>query len=82
MKPSIVRAPIAVTVDGELLLNLTALDVAANPHALAEALQRTDDAVFVGVRLSAKEARTLLRDLALVLPNVTDRVAVHRLRRR
>ena len=74
------QAPAALTSEGDVVLNLTAMDVPPRVADLARALLRVNGAVFVGVCLPAKEARLLLRELALVLPNVTDPAAARRRR--
>jgi hypothetical protein len=78
----VARAPVALTSDGDVVLNLTAMDVPARAIALAEALRTIEGTVFVGVCLPAREARLLVRDLGLVLPNVTDPAAMRRRRAR
>jgi hypothetical protein len=78
----IIRSPVAITVDGDIILNLTQLDVPARLPAILAALRSVPGPFFVGVSLSAAEVRRFQRDLDLVLPNVTAPIIGQRLRRR
>lgn len=79
---TIVKSPVAVTVDGDIILNLTELDVPARLATIVAAMNSVPGALFVGVCLSPAEARRFERELALVLPNVTGPIIGRRLRRR
>ncbi len=78
---TIAKAPVAVTVDGDIILNLTELDVPARLPAILAAMRSVSGPFFVGVVLSERERRQLQRDVDLVLPNVTGPIIGHRLRR-
>ena len=65
------RALLAVTNEGEVLLNVARFDV---PKKIEESVRfalRQRGAVFIGVALSPAEVRRLLDEAAMVLPNVT-----------
>ncbi len=68
MRPS--RSPVAVTLDGEVVVNLLELDVNPDPEEIISALRRQRGRVFVGVVLSGREMKRLLREVDLVFPNV------------
>jgi hypothetical protein len=82
MTTTICRSPVAVTIDGDIILNLTELDVPARLAAITAAMNTVHGALFVGVCLSPAEARRFEHELALVLPNVTRPIIGQRLRRR
>jgi hypothetical protein len=82
MKARVLRAPLAVTSEGDVLLNVVELDVAADVASVVRALAGVDGYVFVGVMLRRDEARGVLRDVAMLLPNVTGPVGSRRRRRR
>jgi hypothetical protein len=82
MSQRILRAPLALTSDGAVLLNVVELDVRAVPDALLRAALQQRGAVFVGVALDRHEVRKLSRDVALVLPNVVMPIVGGRLHRR
>jgi hypothetical protein len=75
------RSPVAITVDGDIILNLTELDVPARLPAILAAMRSVSGPFFVGVVLTERERRRLQRDLGLVLPNVTGPIIGRRLRR-
>ena len=78
---TVVEAPVAVTTDGQVVLNLTAFDVPARLPAILAALRTVRGPFFVGVVLNGRERQQLQRDLGLVLPNVTGPIVGRRLRR-
>jgi hypothetical protein len=82
MRPHIIRSPVAITVDGDIILNVTLLDMPARMPAILAALRSVSGPFFVGVCLSRAEVRRFQRDLDLVLPNVTAPIIGQRLRRR
>ena len=82
MRARVLRAPLAVTSEGDVLLNVVELDVHADVASVARALAGVDGYVFVGVMLRRYEARGVLRDVAMLLPNVTGPVGSRRRRRR
>jgi hypothetical protein len=65
------RAPIAVTSDGDVLLNVARFDVPKRIEETVKMAVRQRGALFVGVVLSAAEVRRLLDETAMILPNVT-----------
>jgi hypothetical protein len=65
------RAPLALTSDGEVLLNVARFDVPKKIEEVVLMALRQRGAIFIGVALSSVEARRLLDDAAIVLPNVT-----------
>jgi hypothetical protein len=65
------RAALAVTSEGEVLLNLARFDVPKKMEDIVRAALRQRGAVFIGVSLSAAEVARLLDEAAMVLPNVT-----------
>jgi hypothetical protein len=73
---------LAVTSEGDALLNVVELDVHADVASVARALVGVGGYVFVGVMLPRDEARGVLRDVAMLLPNVTGPVGSRRRRRR
>lgn len=75
----ILRAPIALTSEGDLVLNVLELDLPAELEIDGLGTHRAH--FFVGILLGREEVRTLMNDLALVLPNVTAPIAGARLRR-
>jgi hypothetical protein len=82
MSRRIVRAPIALTIDGAVLLNVVELDVRAVPDQLLGAALQQHGALFVGVALDPHEIQTLSRDVAFVLPNALMPLVGRRLYRR
>jgi hypothetical protein len=65
------RAPIAVTSDGDVLLNIARFDVPKRIEEIVKMAVRQRGAVFIGVVLSKTEVARLLDETALILPNVT-----------
>jgi hypothetical protein len=65
------RAPIGVTSDGDVLLNVACFDTPTNLEEIVRLAVRQRDAVFIGVALSPAVVRRLLDEAAMVLPNVT-----------
>lgn len=69
--PRLVHTPLALTGEGQVLLNLTQLDLPRSPPALLQAALELRATLFVGMVLTASEQDRLLRDLALLVPNAT-----------
>ncbi len=65
------QALLAVTSDGEVLLNVGRFDVPKKIEEILRLALRQRGAVFIGVALSPAEVRRLLDEAAMVLPNVT-----------
>ena len=65
------RALLAVTSEGEVLLNVARFDVPKKIEDIVRTALRQRGAVFIGVALSPAEVRRLLDEAAMVLPNVT-----------
>jgi hypothetical protein len=75
------RAPLAVSSDGNVLLNVARFDVPKKIEDIVRTALRQRGAVFIGVALSAAEVRRLLDEAAMVLPNVTGPLVGRRQRR-
>ncbi len=75
------RAPLAVTSDGDVLLNVARFDEPKTVEEIVRLAIRQRGAVFIGVALSPAEARRLLDEVAMVLPNVTAPMEAQRQRR-
>jgi hypothetical protein len=82
MSRAVVRTPLAVTSDGEVLLNVGELDVRHAVNALVRLAKAEPGAVFIGVVLGRREVQRLLRDVRLILPNATLKVVGRRIGRR
>jgi hypothetical protein len=65
------RAQLAVTSDGDVLLNVARFDVPKKIEEIVKMALRQRGAVFVGVVLSPAEVKRLLDEAAMLLPNVT-----------
>jgi hypothetical protein len=76
------RAPLAVTSDGDVLLNVARFDEPKKIEEIVRMAVRQRGAIFIGVALSPTEARRLLDDAAMVLPNVTGPIVGRRQRGR
>jgi len=75
----ILRAPIALTSEGDLVLNVLELDLPVELEI--DGLSTRRGHYFVGVLLTREEVRAVMNDLVFVLPNVTAPIAGARLRR-
>ena len=75
------RAQLAVTSDGDVLLNVARFDVPKKIEEIVKMALRQRGAVFVGVVLSPAEVKRLLDEAAMVLPNVTGPMVGRRQRR-
>jgi hypothetical protein len=75
------RAPLAVTTDGTVLLNLAAFDAPKHIETLVKLAAAQPGAVFIGVALTASEVAHLVDQTRRILPNVTGPMAVRRQRR-
>lgn len=78
IRPS--RAPLAITLDGEVVLSFLELDVEPETDEIIAALRRERGRVFVGVVLSSREVKRLVREVDLVLPNALLPILGGRLR--
>ena len=65
------RAPLAVTSNGDVLLNVARFDVPKKVEEVVRMALRQRGAVFIGVALSPAEVRRLLGEAAMLLPNTT-----------
>ena len=75
------RAQLAVTSDGDVLLNVARFDVPKKVEEIVRMALRQRGAVFIGVALSPAEVKRLLDEAAMVLPNVTGPMVGRRQRR-
>ncbi len=80
MSRVIARAPLAVTSDGDVLLNVAGFDEPERIEEIVRMALRQRGAVFIGVALSRAEARRLLDEVAMVLPSVTTPMEARRQR--
>ncbi len=71
MSRRIHRAELAVTTSGAVLLNLVTIDGTLDLAELLKLAVSQRGEVFVGVVLGPSEIKSLVRNVALVLPNVT-----------
>jgi hypothetical protein len=76
------RADIALTSDGDVLLNVVALDAPLTLDGLIREAARQRGAVFVGVVLGPQEVRRLIDEMGPILPNITTRIAGPRIWRK
>jgi hypothetical protein len=74
-------APMAVTSDGSVLVNVMQLDVGCDPTEAVRVLLKLHHEVFVGVVVRKGHRRTLMRDVDDALADVVGRLGP-RLRRR
>ena len=74
------RAELAVTTSGAVLLNLVTIDGTLDLAELLALAVAQRGEVFVGVVLAPSEIKSLVRNVALVLPNVTMPLVGGRLR--
>jgi len=65
------RAQLAVTSDGDVLLNMARFDMPKRIEEIVRMALRQRGAIFIGVALSPAEVRRLLDESAMILPNVT-----------
>jgi hypothetical protein len=75
------RAQLAVTSDGDLLLNVARFDMPKRIEEIVRMALRQRGAVFIGVVLSPAEVKQLLDEAAMVLPNITGPMVGRRQRR-
>lgn len=78
MSRAVCGAELAVTSDGELVLNVRALEGSTKLEALVRQAGQQPGAVFVGVVLTPKEAQNVVNELSRILPNATRLVAAKR----
>jgi hypothetical protein len=74
------RAQLAVTSDGEVLLNVARFDMPKKVEEIAGMALRQRGAIFIGVVLSPAEVRRLLDEAAMLLPNATGPIVGRRQR--
>jgi hypothetical protein len=65
------RAQLAVTSDGDVLVNVARFDMPKKVEEIVKMALRQRGAIFIGVALSPSEVKRLLDEAAIVLPNVT-----------
>ena len=65
------RAQLAVTSEGDVLLNVARFDVANRVEDVVRMALRQRGAIFIGVALSPAEVTRLLDEAAVLLPNAT-----------
>jgi hypothetical protein len=82
MSSRVCRAELAITSEGEVLLNVLALDDVSTLDRVLQLARRQPGAVFVGLALSPSERRLLTRGVRMILPNATAPVAGRRFRAR
>jgi hypothetical protein len=71
MSRTIDRAPLAVTSDGTVLLNVARFDVPRRIEEIVRVAMSQRGVVFIGVALSPAETKRLLKEVALILPNAS-----------
>jgi hypothetical protein len=76
------RAPLAVTTDGTVRVNLATFDAPKHIDTLVKLAAAQPGAVFIGVALTPAEVAHLLDETRRLLPNITGPMAVRRQRRR
>ena len=76
------RADLAVSTEAAVLLNLAPFHPELDLSGVLERAVDEPGAVFIGVVLLPKEVGRLVREVGLVLPNVTGPLGGRRLRRR
>lgn len=74
------RARLALTSEGDLVLNAADLDVRLTPGDVLTAALEQRGEVFIGVVLSRRERQLVLREGALILPNITGPLCGRRIR--
>ena len=82
MSRRIHRADLAVSMDGAVLLNIAPFGENLDAATLLKLALAQPGELFIGVALSPSEVTRLVRDVGLVLPNVTGPLVGRRLRRR
>lgn len=80
MSRAIHRAPLAVTSDGRVILNVCELGGPLDSRRLLERALRTRGALFLGVVLTSHEVDGLVHEAALLLPNITGPLGAGRRR--
>jgi hypothetical protein len=71
MSHAVCGAELAVTSDGELVLNVRALEGSTKLESLVRRASQQLGAIFVGVVLTRKEARNVVTEIGRILPNAT-----------
>ncbi len=82
MSRRINKAELALTTSGKILLNVAPLDEDLDSAALLKLAMAQRGDLFIGVVLSPAEVEGLIKDVELVLPNVTMPLVGRRLRQR
>lgn len=80
MSGHIHRADLAVSTDGTVFVNVTPFDEDLDAAALVKLALAQRGELFIGVSLSTREVRRLVRGVGLVLPNLTGPLVGRRLR--
>jgi hypothetical protein len=78
MSRRVCRAELAITSEGDVLLNVLALNDVRRLDELLKLAKRERGAVFIGVALSPSGRRRLAREVQLILPNATIPIAGRR----
>jgi hypothetical protein len=81
MSARIVRAPMAITVEGDVLLNVVSFEVPLRVERLVELAARLRGAVFVGILLDQREADIVREDLRHAARDSAARIAGRRQKR-
>lgn len=76
-----VRAPLAITSDGDVLLNVAELMDGPERERLLREAVRTNAPVFIGVRLTTAEIDAILEHVDNALAETVGRLVGHRRRR-
>lgn len=82
MKPRLHEAPIAVTVDGTVLVSVAHLVPRGDPRRLLARALREGQDVFIGVALTEQESAIVLARLDNAGAEAAARIAADRQRRR
>jgi hypothetical protein len=72
------RAPVAVTSDGDVRLNVARFDVPKRIEEIAGMARRQGGAVLIGVALSPAEVTRLLDEATMILPNAAGPMVARR----
>jgi hypothetical protein len=78
MSTRVCRAEFAVTADGEVVLNLSAISDVTGREDLLRIARRLPGAIFIGVTLTHREYERLMRRIRKTLPDVMAPIAGRR----
>ncbi len=82
MSRTIHRAPLALTTDGTVLVNVAGFDTPKRIETLVKLAVAQRGAVFIGIALTPAEVAHLIDQTRRILPNITGPMVVRRQRRR